>query len=285
MTQVTTLYAEAKRFVEERSFSVCQTTLATDYTQFLKWIARCPVQNVAEGRAAMSWVLNQEPRKASRKVAIYLRAFYRWAANEDIALVPRNPVASFKFPKPPQQELEVVVIPKLELPFVFAGLAVKNGSANKWDLVSRFMHQTALRTGEAFAVKKDDIKDGKLLIHSNLTLTHGIKNSTKTNKKRWVPLNDTAMALLEEAGTASPYFFPWNRSAFQSFFVDRMQILHDQGVISQRYRPYDLRHTAITQWLEAGVPVAQVASWAGNSAEVIWKHYAGASQEYQVPTL
>jgi integrase len=30
-------------------------------------------------------------------------------------------------------------------------------------------------------------------------------------------------------------------------------------------RPYDLRHTAVSTWLNAGVPPAQVAEWAGHS--------------------
>jgi hypothetical protein len=40
-------------------------------------------------------------------------------------------------------------------------------------------------------------------------------------------------------------------------------------------RPYDLRHTAITNWLNAGVHVAEVARRAGNSPEAIHRRYAG----------
>ncbi|MER7662797.1 site-specific integrase [Streptomyces sp. NPDC096193] len=40
-------------------------------------------------------------------------------------------------------------------------------------------------------------------------------------------------------------------------------------------RPYDLRHTCITTWLNAGLPVAEVARRAGNSAEVVHRVYAG----------
>lgn len=40
-------------------------------------------------------------------------------------------------------------------------------------------------------------------------------------------------------------------------------------------RPYDLRHTCITTWLNAGVPVAEVARPFGNSADVIHRVYAG----------
>ena len=39
-------------------------------------------------------------------------------------------------------------------------------------------------------------------------------------------------------------------------------------------RPYDLRHAAVSTWLSAGVPAAQVAEWAGHSVDVLLKVYA-----------
>lgn len=44
-------------------------------------------------------------------------------------------------------------------------------------------------------------------------------------------------------------------------------------------RPYDLRSTCITNWLRAGLPVAEVARRAGNSPEVIHRRYAGCIDE------
>jgi integrase len=38
--------------------------------------------------------------------------------------------------------------------------------------------------------------------------------------------------------------------------------------------PYDLRHAALSTWLNGGVPATQVAEWAGNSVEVLLKVYA-----------
>jgi integrase len=39
-------------------------------------------------------------------------------------------------------------------------------------------------------------------------------------------------------------------------------------------RPYDLRHAAVSTWLNAGVPATTVAEWAGHSVEVLLKIYA-----------
>ncbi|MFY1688042.1 tyrosine-type recombinase/integrase [Plantactinospora sp. WMMB782] len=39
-------------------------------------------------------------------------------------------------------------------------------------------------------------------------------------------------------------------------------------------RPYDLRHAAVSLWLNAGVPAPQVAEWAGHSVHVLMRVYA-----------
>lgn len=39
-------------------------------------------------------------------------------------------------------------------------------------------------------------------------------------------------------------------------------------------RPYDLRHAAVSTWLNAGVSAPQVAEWAGHSVEVLLSVYA-----------
>jgi integrase len=38
--------------------------------------------------------------------------------------------------------------------------------------------------------------------------------------------------------------------------------------------PYDLRHAAVSTWLNAGVPPTNAAEWAGHSVEVLLKIYA-----------
>ena len=157
--------------------------------------------------------------------------------------------------------------------------------SSNWSAYAEFMLQTAMRTGEVRAMKWADIKENKVLVHSNFTLTHGHKNSTKTNRKRWVPLNNRCMEILNEIPNGNSYVFPYNRYSYQSWFYDRMKESHAAGLISHRYRPYDLRHTAISRWIEEDIPVAQVARWAGNSAEVIWKHYCNVTQEYEMPVL
>lgn len=273
-------------FRAERSVTLCPTSLISDYRQVDKWIKRCPITDLQQGRQVMAWVLAQKPVKASRRVAMYVKSLYRWASSEDIAYINKNPITTFRMPKPPQTDEEIIVIPRDEISLLLVALGARRTSYGKrWDLYSEFMLQTAMRTGEVRAMRWEDIKDEKLLVHCNYTLTHGLKNSTKTNKKRTVPLNARCREILAEMPQGDEYVFPYNRYAYQSFFYDRAKELHEAGLATHRYRPYDLRHTAISRWIEAGIPVAQVAKWAGNTAEVIWKHYCNTTQEYEMPTL
>jgi integrase len=283
---MTTLQGAWQRFKAERMITLCPTSLTSDYTVVEKWINKCPISDLSQGRQIMTWVLQQKPVKTSRRVAMYTKSLYRWCANEDIGLIEKNPISSFRMPKPPQEDEEIIVIPRNEVPLVLCALEGKSKKPScNWAAYSEFMLQTAMRTGEVRALKWEDIKENKILVHSNYTLTHGHKNSTKTNKKRWVPLNRRCLEILEILSQKDSYIFPYNRYAYQSYFYDRMKELHQAELASHRYRPYDLRHTAISRWIEAQIPVAQVAAWAGNSSEVIWKHYCNVTQEYEMPTL
>lgn len=137
------------------------------------------------------------------------------------------------------------------------------------------------------ALKWNDIDEeqNRVLVHCNYTLTHGHKDSTKTNKQRYVPLNARTQKILKETSHTSDYIFLWNKYAFQTFFREKVDQLHRAGLVRHRYRPYDLRHVAISRWLEAGIPVTQAAQWAGNTSEIIWKHYAGTTMDYTIPVL
>jgi integrase len=275
-------------FLQERSISLSPSSIVTDYAQVTKWLQRCPIQDLEQGRQVVIWILGQKPIKSSRRVCMFVRSMYRWASSEDVGILSRNPVANFRMPKAPQKDHEIRVITKAELSLIM--IALKSKSHHKgvdWSLYAEFMLQTGMRTGEVRALKWDDIdkEESRILVHCNYTLTHGYKDSTKTNKQRWVPLNDSVLEILKELDTDSEYIFPWNRYSFQSYFRDRVDQLHQAGLVKHRYRPYDLRHVSISRWLEAGIPVSQAASWAGNTSEVIWRHYAGTTQKFEMPVL
>lgn len=270
----------------DKAASLQPTTLTTDYQQVEKWLARCPITKVKKGRDIVAWVLSQDPPQSARKITGYVRSMYRWASLDSIALIKTNPVKDYKLPKMPQRDEEVRVIPATSIQLVLDALKrQRNTNGPQWRLWAEWMLQTAMRTGEVRALKWSDIKGNQVTVHANYTLTHGLKSSTKTNKIRRVPLNARCLEILELLDHSSEYLFPWDRDAFQSFFRRRMLQLHSNGLTEAIYRPYDLRHTSISRWIETGIPVTQAARWAGNTPQVIWTYYANSTQEFEVPVL
>jgi integrase len=273
-------------FKAERSITVCPTSMGTDYRQVTNWLKRSPIRDLTQARQICIWVLQQKPAPSARKVCMYIKSMCKWAASEDIQILERNPVSNFRMPKQGQRAAEITIIPRTEIPIILAALSHKHHHRSlDWSLFAEVMLQTAMRTGEVRALRWQDIKDQRILVHANYTLTHGYKNTTKTNKPRWVPINERVQEIFDSLPRTSEFIFPWNRLAFQSFFDDRMREMHAAGLISEIYRPYDFRHVAISRWIEDGIPVMQAAKWAGNTSEVIWKHYANTTTDYRMPVL
>jgi hypothetical protein len=77
-------------FLEERSISLCPTSLTSDYSQVTKWLNRCPIQDLNEARKIMIWVLGEKPVLSSRRVAMYTKTMFRWAAQEDVGYLEMN---------------------------------------------------------------------------------------------------------------------------------------------------------------------------------------------------
>ena len=64
-------------------------------------------------------------------------------------------------------------------------------------------------------------------------------------------------------------------TAYRVWAAARDTALTDAEVASAlAKRPYDLRHAAISTWLNADVPPTQVADWAGHSVNVLLRVYA-----------
>jgi len=104
---------------------------------------------------------------------------------------------------------------------------------------------------------------------------------------RPVPVHPELVALLNEHLTKHPpgpdgRIFTGPRGGI---FNDRayLKIFHQARVAAftgqeaaslLARRPYDLRHAAVSTWLNAGVPAPQVAEWAGHSVDVLLRVYA-----------
>lgn len=66
---------------------------------------------------------------------------------------------------------------------------------------------------------------------------------------------------------ASSYSRAWKQAR-------ELALVPDQVSSVLAFRPYDLRHAGVSQWLNSGVPAPEVAARAGHSVDVLLKIYA-----------
>jgi hypothetical protein len=74
------------QFFAERSISLSPSSICTDYAQTTKWLNRCPIQDLDQGRQVIIWILGQKPIKSARRVCMFTRSMYRWASSEDVGI-------------------------------------------------------------------------------------------------------------------------------------------------------------------------------------------------------
>ncbi len=170
----------------------------------------------------------------------------------------------------------------------------------------RFLLLTGCRPSEAIGLQWKHIRKQHIQITEPVVCCQGkpvSQSSTKTGQDRQFPINHQMRELLDsispEDRQPNHYVFglsphqPINYGNFyrawhgavsrNKRYLGIVTQLAETGVI-QRYRhPYQCRHTFITQCLEAGVPIPQVAKWVGNSPAVIMRHYAGVINTVAVP--
>lgn len=159
-----------------------------------------------------------------------------------------------------------------------------------------FLFLTGCRPGEALALTWEDYRDSHLRIVKSWSYLLGKTKPTKTGVARKFPVNSQLADLLERvrANSDTDLIFPGMKGGHMAYenFVhqvwkggrhsDRkryrgvMPELLEAGTV-ERYRPpYNTRHTFITEMVNGGVPIPQVAKIVGNSPKVLLDHYCGA---------
>lgn len=118
--------------------------------------------------------------------------------------------------------------------------------------------------------------------HESRSLKHRAKKET-----REIPIPPVLVAILcehiAEYGTADDGRLfrtskgrPYSGSAHSYVWQEARALVFTEAQVNSPLaaRPYDLRHAALSLWLNAGVPATEVAMRAGNSVEVLHRVYA-----------
>lgn len=166
-------------------------------------------------------------------------------------------------------------------------------SRQRWWLVywySILAFETTMGTNEMRSLRIGDVN-----------ISHGIVNVPAAGAKnryraRTIPLISAevkwaAEQLLERsrdlgANAPTDYLFPYRRPPApfdprRPMTVSGIKKLWEEVRIASgmpHFRPYDTRHTAITRWAEAGMPIAEIMAMAGHLSIRMMRHYMQISE-------
>ena len=223
-------------------------------------------------------------------------------------LLPRNPIVSlsWKVPKTGKALDKRVVVNPTQARRLLAAVHEHGGPSGS-SLVAFFglMYYSGLRPGEALNLRKSNLVIpaegwGELVFEESCPSVgaawsdEGTRRETRQLKHRAKgetrsppcppELTQLLHQHLEQHGTdAEGRLFRGIRGGrpLEDSTYHRVWRKAREGALSTEEfasplarRPYDLRHAAVSTWLNAGVPATQVAEWAGHSVAVLLQIYA-----------
>lgn len=228
----------------------------------------------------------------------------------EIGELPANPLSAVHWQKPKvakQVDPRVVVNPAQARQLLSAVSYVgtfERARGRRLMALFACMYYGALRPAEAVGLKRADCTLpekgwGRLLLHRTRPTVgkrwtgtgkvhddRGLKNRADQDT-RPVPIPPHLVQILRDHmatfGTAEDgrLFFNERKTVLSSSTYSRVWeearrlVLAPEQVASPLAgRPYDLRHAALSTWLNAGVDPTEVAERAGNSVEVLFSRYA-----------
>jgi len=277
------------RYTAYKSTTLTITTINKDYKRIKNHIASLPTQKLVDAVPIRDFLLSQLSANAAKRVLTQLKACCDWAV--DSGLITKNPfdgMAQTVKTLVKDEEDSINPFTRDEQERIIAAFA-KHRYYQHYTSYVRFLFMTGCRTSEAVGLTWEHIDEKLTRITFREAVVEGNRKDTKTHKIRRFPINESLKNLLLSIKSES---CKSNSSVFQAprggmidahNFLNRAwkTVLSELGI---QYRSqYNTRHTFITNCLEAGISVVQIAKWVGNSPEIIMKHYAGTIKQVEVP--
>lgn len=291
------------KYAEYKKPQLAPTTYTKDYVRkFPGHIRNLPTQKLADAVVIRDHLLQTLSTNTAKRVLTYLSACCKWAVKS--GLIPSNPFADMAADiRRPKQQQTIEPFTAAERDAILD--AFRRHKPHYFSFV-HFLFLTGCRTGEAIALQWKHVNQDctKITFATSYDSQLGIRKGTKTGIVRHFPCNRQLRQLLTEIRPSvvnteslvftSPNGLPIHNTKFtnqvwrgcrsgQKVYKGIVTELVKLGEVSSYRCLYNTRHTFISHCLEAGVPVTTIASWVGNSPEVIFSHYAGVVNDASVP--
>jgi integrase len=292
-----------KKYIDSRKKLVSPSTWKSTYQNCLNHLIACPYKQPEEALKIKDWVIANRSLDSARRILRQANAACEWAL--DRKLIPVNLFRGKIKINSKKSKPKINPFSSAEKAAILQAFEVSD-KFNYLLPIIQFFFLTGCRTSEAIALQWKHVKAdcGEIEFEEAIVSAQGgavRKQGTKQSAGRSFPCNPQLKSLLLSVKPNSD-----SKYGDRSVFVrpDGKPIVscdlrtawygkgENLGIVKQLasdgaieiYRPqYNIRHTFISQCLEAGIPPTQIAEWVGNSAEIIFRNYAGIINKASVP--
>lgn len=289
-------------YAEYRKPFITATHFRCNYQRtYRNAILELPRKNLGDAVEIRDYLVSHKPPATAKQLLIQINACCAWAV--EAGIIHYNPFLGMadgiKVSKNYSENIDPFTAAERDA--IIQGFEEHRTFCQYAGFV-KFLFLTGCRTGEAIGLQWKHINSDLSVITFCESVSKRIRKDTKTHRSRKFPVNAQLKELLLsiksnfaqpddlvftnikgkviKAETFSHNAWKGEESKNKMGVVTR---LVEEGKV-ERYRPqYNTRHTFVTMALEAGISPVQVARWVGNSPEIIMKHYAGTTLNFQVP--
>jgi integrase len=247
------------------------------------------------------WMIANKTLDTCRRILMQLNAACNWALERD--LIKTNPFFGKSKIKTKKSKPKIHPFSTDEKQIILSAFEESDKFSYLLSLI-KFFFLTGCRTSEAIGLRWKNIKADCSSISFEEVVVLGKggaqrKQGTKQAPQRDFPCNrqlrDLLLSFKPESAIADSSVFvrpdgsPISHQDLRTAWYGKSNAL---GIVRQLaaddvidgYRPqYNTRHTMISACLEAGISPVQIAQWVGNSAEIIFRNYAGLINKIEVP--
>ena len=235
---------------------------------------RLPISSVSAvqvERFLTELAVSRSVRTAAR-VRTTLRGLFRYAVRTRRLQV--SPAENVPLPHPDSRTGKVVEVAPFPLDVLFDVVATQRGLAGRYAEITLVLGLTGVRFGELRGLRVRDLVSvpyAGLLVkrsvpQSGLTGAVIERATTKSGRSRLVPLTDLVRPVVEswaEGRDPDDLLFPAPEGGYIHAQNWRRSVRWSTTGLGRR--PHDLRHTAASLWIAAGVDIKTVSSWLGHS--------------------
>ncbi|EWT06051.1 hypothetical protein N864_00680 [Intrasporangium chromatireducens Q5-1] len=210
--------------------------------------------------------------RTAARVRTTLRGLFRYAVRT--RRIAKSPAEDVPLPRPDSRTGKVVEVAPFTIALLLQVVDSQRVHTKRYADITLVLALTGLRFGELRGLR---VRDLVVVPYPGLVVKRSIPQSgrtgavieratTKSGRSRLVPLTDLVRPVVEswaEGREPDDLLFPAPEGGYLSAQNWRRAVRWTTTGLGRR--PHDLRHTAASLWIAAGVDIKTVSSWLGHS--------------------